>query len=448
MNAEYVLGNMIKFQLNDHRLVEGLSTIKPDFFTNQRHAQVFGAIKSCFEQGLTPDPITISDQLANIKLEQYESWLEIITKLAFNAPSSANFKHSLANLKAEYSARHANSLLNQAIEALNDVSNPNVQDRIKNAAQSVSEIEYEDIDNKSWFGIADTIADIFDDMIKASQQGSALSGITTGFEKLDDQIDGLQNGETYVLAGSPGSGKTTFAINTCVANLLDDKKVLFYSLEMPHKQIGKKLMSCAGNIPSWVLKNDKYVKGQNKMGLDVAFSQVAGRSFIIDEGYGLTAENLDITTKKHQMRLGGIDIIFVDYLTLMDAKGETETVKASNAAKACKRLAKRFDCPVVILAQLVKNIVGKPKKSDLKQTGQLEQDAASIFLLYNDPDNVDPCIEMEVAKNRFGETGDAYFNINFESNKFMERDHPPTKTAKQNEKREVSVRDWRQKNAN
>lgn len=434
MNAEYVLGNLMQFSKDDPRLVNALSTIKPEFFLKERHLQIFNGIKQCFENGLNPDPVTLSEKLKCIELQQFESWLEILFNLKKNSPSAANFEHSLENLKAEWNSRYANTLLEQAILDLNDANNPDLQGRIKNAVQRVSEIEYDDVNNKSWFSMTDTISGIFDDMVLAAQRGENFSGITTGFPQLDEQIDGLQAGETYVLAGSPGSGKTTLAVNICVANLLDNKRVLFYSLEMPHKQIGKKLMSCAGNLEQWVLKNDKYVKSENKTRLDMAFAQIADKNIIIDEGFDLTAENMDITTKKHEMRMGGVDLILVDYLTLMQAQGESETVKASNAAKACKRIAKKFECPVIILAQLVKNVVGKPKKSDLKQTGQLEQDASAIFLLYNDPEYVQVCIDLEVAKNRFGETGDLYFDPDFARNKFIQRPEPPARNKPEEEK--------------
>ena len=436
--AEYVIGNFLKLNVDDTRLIEALSTLKPDHFLIERHRQILSAVNECFVQGLNPDLPTVEQKLSVYKLEQYESWMEILYNLYKNAPSSVNFLPFVKQLKSERDARKATELLNEAHEALNDLNVTNPTDRVKNAAQVVSAIEYDDVTEKCWGDFSDVVTEIFNDMEKAAKSGGSLAGITTGFNHLDETLDGLQNGETYVLAGSPGSGKTTLAINMMYPNLLDNKNVLFYSLEMPKKQIGRKLLSCAGGFEHWVTKNDKYVKGENKTNLDKAFAQIVNTTMTIDEGFDLTAENIDLITKKHEMRMGGVDLIIVDYLTLMNAQGESETVKASNAAKACKRIAKKFDCPVLILAQLVKNIIGKPKKSDLKQTGQLEQDAAGIILLYTDPDGEDaiPKVEVDVAKNRFGETKTLFLDANFGINRMIETDRGPTIKPKENKKSE------------
>lgn len=447
--AEYVIGNMLKMNANDERLVEALSTLKPDHFLTERHRQIFDAINQCFKEGLDPDIPTVEQKLSIHKLEQYESWMEILWNIKKVAPSSANFIPFLKQLKSERDARKALELLNKAHEALNDTEITNPTDRVKNAAQVVSAIEYDDVTEKCWGDFSDVATEIFDDMEKAAKNGDNLAGLTTGYDGLDKILDGLQSGETYVLAGSPGSGKTTLAINMMYPNLLDNKNVLFYSLEMPKKQIGRKLLSCVGGFEHWVTKNDKYLRGENKTKFDKSFAQMVNTTMTIDEGFDLTAENIDITTKKHEMRMGGIDLIIVDYLTLMSAQGESETVKASNAAKACKRVAKKFDCPVLILAQLVKNIVGKPKKSDLKQTGQLEQDAAGIILLYTDPESEEkiPKVEAEIAKNRFGPTSAIYFDAHFEINRMLETNQGPTVKQKDTKKQgKIKMPTWKNEN--
>jgi len=153
--------------------------------------------------------------------------------------------------------------------------------------------------------------------------------------------------------------------------------------------------------------------------------KIKGVNFHIDDDASLTAEKLENRTKRHAMEMGGIDLICLDYLTLMDAQGESETVRATNAAKALKRIAKKFNCPVIIISQFVKNVVGRPTKSDLRQTGQLAQDASLILFLHRDENQVvedgeSKLVELIIDKNRMGETGDLIYEPYFATNKLIE----------------------------
>lgn len=418
-DEKYVLGAMLRsWDMSNDAFVKSMSILKPEFFTTHSGANIFMAIRSVIESGDIPDPITAEPFLSNVQCQEYERWRPLLVELFRESSSSSNIKTHSQRIKASYDARLATNLFNNALQILNDeMSDPNPRSRIKNALAAVSSIDIDDESNKTAYTMKEILSGVMEDMEIMIERGGGLYGMSTGFEQLDKSLDGLQNGEVYTIVGSPGSGKTTFALNILTNAILDNKKGLFYSLEMPHKQIGVKLLSYKSGVEQHIIKNgDVATRRDNRVRFDAAFSQMMDKNLIIDEGISLTAENMDITTKKHEMQMGGIDIIVLDYLTLLNAQGESETVKATNAAKACKRMAKKYDCPVILLAQPVKNVDGRLKKSDIKQTGQIEQDSAAIMLLYKDNDS--GIVEVNIAKNRFGSEGKHNFKAQFATNKF------------------------------
>lgn len=418
-DERYVLGAMLKhWDMNNAKFVKSLSMLKPEHFTTETGSNVFMAIRSVVANGDIPDPITAEPFLAGIHCDEYERWTPILVELFRGSTSAVNIGTHSQRIKANYDAKHAGLLFNNALQILNDtMSDPNPRNRIKNALAAVSSIDIDDESNKTAYTMKEILSGVVEDMEMMIKKGGGLYGLSTGFKALDDSLDGLQPGEVYAVVGCPGSGKTTFALNILTNAVLSGSKGLFYSLEMPHKQIGVKLLSYKSGVEQHLIKNgDLTSRQETKVKFDAAFAQMMDKNLIVDEGINLTAENLDITTRKHEMQMGGIDIIGVDYLTLMNSEGESETVKASNAAKACKRIAKKYNCPVIILAQPVKNVDGRLKKSDIKQTGQIEQDAAAIMLLYKDNDS--GIVEVNIAKNRFGSEGVHNFKAQFATNKF------------------------------
>ena len=406
-DEKYVLGAMLRsWDAKNAKFIKSLSLLKPEFFTTHSGVNIFIAIRNVVAKGDVPDPITVEPELCNIQCQEYENWSALLVELFRNSTSHNNIGTHSLRIKANHDAKQANNAFLNAISILNDTSEVNARVRIKNALAAVSGIDIEDESQKSSYTMKEILSSVVDDMQMMIERGGGLYGLSTGFEHLDNSLDGLQPGETYAIAGTPGSGKTTLALNFMVNAAMDNKKVLFYSLEMPHNQIGIKLMSYKSGVEQHLIKNgDLASRQETQSKFDAAFSQMMDKHLTVDEGLNLTAENLDITTKKHELQMGGVDLIVVDYLTLMNAQGESETVKASNSAKACKRLAKKYGCPVIILVQPIKNIDGRLKKSDIKQTGQIEQDAAAIMLLYKDEQMVH-CFRPQFATNKFEYTGE------------------------------------------
>ena len=244
-----------------------------------------------------------------------------------------------------------------------------------------------------------------------------LTGLTTGFDNLDERTNGFQPADLVIIAGRPSMGKTTFAMNLCENALLGtDLPVLVFSLEMPKEAILMRMYSSVGRIPSGKLRSGK-LDEEDWPKLTSAFNMLKDKPLYIDDTPGLTPQEMRARCRRvyreNNNRLG---LVMVDYLQLMQVAGKSEgrTQEISEISRSLKAIGKEFDCPVLALSQLNRSLEQRPNKrpvmSDLRESGAIEQDADIIAFIYRDEvyneDSPDKGIgEIIIGKHRNGEIG-------------------------------------------
>lgn len=427
-NAEYNLLGILATDNYWHRdektkanMVSAIDIAKLDYFSSDSGKAIYWAINEVLKTGNTPDLILIANLLEN----NPDFQRSLLGEMVRANTSPANVVKYAEMVRSEYYLLHAKEKLSQALTELNNHGDP--IDKINSALNLVSTVSTDYDMTNTDYSFESAMNSMLEHLQEVADIGSMVTGLDTGYQRLNHITHGLQNGNTIVVAGLPGGGKTTFCLNIMIHAAFKNKKnVLFYSLEMPKREISMKVSSNLTNIHMSHFQTAEVVSDKTKRSLfGHAMPKIDDINFIIDDDSSITAETIDNRTKKHELKMGGIDLICVDYLTLMDAQGESETVRATNAAKALKRLAKKYNCPVIIISQFVKNVVGRPTKADLRQTGQLGQDASLILFLHKDDSQVveqgeRKLVELIIDKNRMGETGDLYLEPYFETNKLIE----------------------------
>jgi len=244
-----------------------------------------------------------------------------------------------------------------------------------------------------------------------------LTGLTTGFENLDERTNGFQTADLVIIAGRPSMGKTTFAMNLCENALLgSDLPVLVFSMEMPKEAILMRMYSSVGKIPSNRLRSGK-LDEEDWPKLTSAFNMLKDKPLYIDDTAALTPQEMRARCRRvyreNNNRLG---LVMVDYLQLMTVAGKSEgrTQEISEISRSLKAIAKEFECPVLALSQLNRSLEQRPNKrpvmSDLRESGAIEQDADIIAFIYRDEvyneDSPDKGIgEIIIGKHRNGEIG-------------------------------------------
>ena len=260
----------------------------------------------------------------------------------------------------------------------------------------------------------------FDYLLNLYKHDEATSGIPTGYPDLDRRIMGLKAGEMFVLAARPSVGKTSLALNLVRNITMDGKKraVGFFSLEMTAMQLAKRLLCSESGFSERDFYENR-VTPANLVRVTQAADRLCESKIYIDPTPALKIRELRSKARKMKA-LNNIQVIFIDYLQLMKAEIRSDNRQEEVAAisSGIKALAKELNLPIVVLAQLnreVEKTQGKPKLSHLRESGAIEQDADIVAFLHRDRDQkADNSIEAQtkgvpaeliIEKNRNGRTG-------------------------------------------
>lgn len=252
--------------------------------------------------------------------------------------------------------------------------------------------------------------------------GRKIIGLPTGFTDLDLMLGGLRNGDFCILAARPSMGKSALALDIAkhAQKSMTDaaERVVFFSLEMPDKSLGSR-----GYTSEYLVDNDRFAVGANDAAWQDTLREVEERSadyesgagrLLIRDATGQTIERMNAALHGLRTRGVAVRLIVVDYLQLIVSKGQDRVREVGAISRGLKQMAKDWDCPVLALSQLSRSPEGRadhrPILSDLRDSGDIEQDADVILFLYRDeyyfPDTEKKnCAELNIAKQRNGPTG-------------------------------------------
>lgn len=392
-----------------------------DFYSKQR-GEVYKAMSDLYHAKTPVDIITVSEVLVkrgitNIGVESVDSFL--IGLLSF-VPTAVNARSYAQVVEADATRRrlilagraitnkalnhsgNINELLGESEAALFSVTS-------KSATHNVTHIK--------------SALSKFYDAVQARQASDQPPGISTGFASIDRIIDGLKGGRTYVIAARPGMGKSVLENNiTSYATRRLGKRAVKFNMEMDNFSILQRQISATTGIPY-----EKIEKGTMDAAEFSRFTTAVGElstlNIWMDDSSELSFSQLRARATRIHME-HGLDLLTVDYLTLMkaDSKNGTRTEDVGRLSRGLHSLAKDLNIPIIILAQLSRSCEARgdkrPLLSDLRDSGEIEQDADVVMFIYRDDYYTgDACTrpnvaEINIAKNRHGNTGTAelYFN--------------------------------------
>ncbi|MBQ0711795.1 MAG: replicative DNA helicase [Porticoccus sp.] len=386
-----------------------------DFFA-QDHQLIFQTMRSLSDDSKPLDVITLSEFLQNNKDLEQVGGAAYLVELANNTPSSANIG-AYAQIVLE------RSVIRQLITAASDIVkkgfNPLGSDSsalLAEAERKLSDI----IENRPKLGGFQDVNTLLSDAINRIDElfnsDADITGLSTGFAELDEKTSGWQKSDLVIVAGRPSMGKTSFAMNMVEhAVLHQDKPVLVFSLEMPANQLMIRMLSSLGKIDQTRMRSGK-LNEDDWPRLSSAASRLKGRPLYIDDTAGITPMGLKNQVRQLSREHGEPGLIMVDYLQLMSSSVPTEnrTTEITLISRELKTIAREFNCPVIALSQLSRNLEQRPNKrpinSDLRESGAIEQDADVIAFIYRDEvyneDSEDKGVaEIILGKQRNGPIG-------------------------------------------
>ena len=389
-----------------------VNVLKESDFYAHSHIQIYAKMLELYRSNKPIDFVTLTDLLEkNGELDEVGG-IEYITALTNVLPSAANYKHYVEIVKRD-------SLFRKLIKCGQNISEQGYtatdkEELLKFAEKQVFDIsEEEDVSNLEHIdGALKQVIDKFDAIAK---DPNCLRGLPTGFVDLDKITNGIQNSDLILIAGRPGSGKTSLAMNISVNVALQAKKnVAIFSLEMPNTQIAQRsICSIAGVSMEKALKGRLSVDEWKAM---LGASKKLSEANIYIDDSSLTTP-IDILSKCRRLkREKGLDLVMIDYLQLMSAgskKVESRQLEISEMTRTLKIAARELNVPIILLSQLSRAVDSRkdhrPILSDLRESGAIEQDADIVMFvyrpeLYNDVASEDEpgVCELIVAKHRNG----------------------------------------------
>ena len=387
-------------------------------FYQHNHRLIYRAITNLLSDNAPADVVTITDWLQQNELLAEVGGLHYVGALTQETPS-------VSSIKAYAAIVRERSVLRQLIAVSNEIA-----DTAFHPEGKTSQILLDMAETKV-FGIADQTSragggfhDIKTVLTKAVdrinylfESGSAITGLSTGFDELDELTSGLQPSDLIIVAGRPSMGKTTFAMNLAEhAALTADEPVAIFSMEMPADQLAMRMIASLGRVELQHLRTGK-MNEQDWPRITSAITLLnQKRSVYIDDTPAMTPTDLRARARRLK-REHGLSLIVIDYLQLMrlsDSK-ENRATEISEISRSLKALAKELNVPIVALSQLNRSLEQRPDKrpvmSDLRESGAIEQDADVIMFIYRDevynPDNPDSKgrAEILIRKQRNGPIG-------------------------------------------
>lgn len=268
---------------------------------------------------------------------------------------------------------------------------------------------------RAWRTSTDVMTEALDHLDAMQKRGEQLSGITTGLVDLDKMLGGWQQSDLVVIAARPSMGKTALMCGAAVAAAKAGYPVAISSLEMSTRQLGSRMLAYEARVNLFDLMNGRL--HPSAMWPIGSAAQVLSRAPIVMDDVGLmTMDKLRAKTRQLKIK-GKVDVLFVDYLQLMEGKGKRDSrqVEVSEISRGLKLLAKELGITVVALSQLSRQCENREDKrpilSDLRESGAIEQDADIVIGLYRDevyyPDSPDKgTAEVLIRKHRNGPIGD------------------------------------------
>ena len=240
-------------------------------------------------------------------------------------------------------------------------------------------------------------------------------GVLTGIDDLDFMTDGFKPQDMIVVAARPSMGKTAFATMLATAAAGHGIRVLFVSLEMSRDALGERLLSCEAALPGELLRRSWGMSDDQRERLAAAYHRLRGLPISIEDRPGRSVSQIAANARRIRSRCG-LGLVVIDYLSLIEGnrqRGENRQEEVARISRSLKRMARELACPVVVLHQLNRQSENRdghrPRLSDLRESGQIEQDADQVLLLhrpeYYDANDQPGIAEVIVAKNRNGPTG-------------------------------------------
>jgi replicative DNA helicase len=429
---EAVLGAIM---LEKDAIIEVIDILKPESFYKEEHQKIFQAIIDLSSNDKAIDILTVTEEMKKRKELDEVGGPLYITQLTSRVASAAHIDYHARIIAQKYIQREliriSTEIQNQAFDESIDVN-----DLLDFSESELFNVAQGNI-KKETIKLNVLIKEAINQIEEASKREDSLSGIPSGYTKLDRLTSGWQNSDLIIIAGRPSMGKTAFVLSMARNITIEHKKsVAFFSLEMASIQLVNRLIVMETELPSNRIRNGNLAQYEWEQ-LDYKIKKLVEAPIYIDDTPAISIFELRAKCRRLK-RQYDIDVIVLDYLQLMtgtpDTKGNREQ-EVSNISRSLKGIAKELDVPVIAISQLNRSVEirsgnKRPQLSDLRESGAIEQDADMVIFVHRpekygfmedeEGNSLKGIAEIILAKHRNGPIGDVNLRFREECAKFVE----------------------------
>jgi len=395
--------------------------VQEDSFYAEKHKIIFKAMMELSNNGEPIDLLSLSNYLQEKKLITKIGGNTYLTEIVNTVPSSTNIKHYAGIVQKKYIQRNL-------IEAGDYISElgfneegeeiDNILDKTEKKIFSVTSSPR----SHKYLTLKETLSEAWERLEKLHESSSELRGIRTGFRDLDNLLAGLQKSDLIILAARPSMGKTALALDIARQTAsLHNNAVAIFSLEMSSQQLVDRMIAAESRVNAWNLRTGRLTADAEFSKIRDSLDKLSKAPIFIDDQAGNSINRIRSISRKLKLEKN-LSLIIVDYLQLMTTTKNYDSMvnQVTEISRSLKGLAKELNIPVLALSQLSRAVEargGKPRLSDLRDSGSIEQDADVVMFIHREDkykDNSDkPNIaEIMIEKHRNGPTGrtELYFD--------------------------------------
>ncbi len=413
-----VLGSVM---LRPGVLHEVADILTPDSLYSEKHKIIFKVMLDLWSKNEPIDILSLGSKLKEKKLLDSIGGNSYLADLTNTVPSSTNAKHYADIVQKKYILRSLIEVADHISEISFKEGDEHIDEILDQAEKRVFGITSSPKGQK-FIPVKDTLKGAWERLEKLHESKGALRGVSTGFRDLDAMLSGFQESDLIILAARPSMGKTTLALDIArMAAIQNNVPVGIFSLEMSSQQLVDRMLAAESKVNAWNLRTGKLSADQEFSKLRDSLDRLAKAPIFIDDQPANTIMRMRSVARRLKTE-HGLGLIVVDYLQLMNTSKNYDSMvnQVTEISRSLKSLARELQVPVLALSQLsraVESRGGRPRLSDLRDSGSIEQDADVVMFIhredkYKDESEKTNLVEILIEKHRNGPTGkvDLYFD--------------------------------------
>lgn len=429
MAEQSVLGSMF---LSTYALQKACDALTPESFYFDNNAKIFSTVSDMFSKRIPIDATTVTSELKNKGILAQVGGVEYLTEIFTAVPTAANIEYYIKLVENA-------SMLRRLIEVSTDITT-SAYDKSLDINNTLDEAERKILSvvknrrSTEFRDIKEVLNSTKNNLEKLSTQQGEVTGLSTGWERLDKLTAGLHEGQLIIVAARPAVGKSAWALNLATnAAVNSNKTVAIFNMEMSAESLATRMIASLGHVEGYKLATGNLQNDWDKV--NEALSKLENTNLYMDDTAGITIGEIRSKCRRLANSEKGLDLVIVDYLQLITSStnyGNNRQQEVSDISRSLKLMALELKVPVVALAQLSRSAEQRkenprPILSDLRESGSIEQDADIVAFLYREDyykkdlekkDQVSD-IEFIVAKHRNGATGTIPLRFKKDISKFF-----------------------------